>query len=503
MLELQRFVPGHGPVYYITNNADAAATVSTDVLWPGSLAGLNLDGAGMVVGEWDGGAIYSDHPDLTGRVTQIDGATSISNHATHVAGTLIGAGAYLLPEAKGMAYAAGLDAYDWNFDAAEMATAAANGMLLSNHSYGIAAGWIYIGDPEPETWWWIGGSDPADLEDPYFGYYDIEAQSWDQIARNAPYYLIVKAAGNDGSDIGPGPGEEYTVIDQEGDPLFVSDLPRNQDCTPTGYDCLPTHSVAKNILTVGAVDDIPGGYSPITGADAVLLADFSSRGPTDDGRIKPDLVGNGVLLLSTWSELPFYAAAAGTSMAAPNVTGSLLLLQQHYENIHGLEQYLLAATLKALVIHTADEAGAFPGPDYWFGWGLLNTQKAADLITDDGSGPVIIEGSLGNGAIVSHEYVVSEADREVVATLVWADPAGTPVALSLDPPDLMLVNDLDLRIERNGTTYEPWVLDPETPASAAGRGDNFRDNVEQVTVTGGGAGNYTIMVSHKGGLLGQ
>lgn len=503
MLELQRFVPGRGPVYYITNNADAAATVSTDVLWPGGLAGLNLDGAGMVVGEWDGGAIYSGHPDLTGRVTQIDGATSISNHSTHVAGTLIGAGAYLLPEAKGMAFAAGLDAYDWNFDAAEMATAAANGMLLSNHSYGIAAGWIYIGDPEPETWWWIGGSDPADVEDPYFGYYDTEAQSWDQIARIAPYYLIVKAAGNDGSDIGPGPGEEYTVIDQEGDPLFVSDLPRNQDCTPTGYDCLPTHSVAKNILTVGAVDDIPGGYSPITGADAVLLADFSSRGPTDDGRIKPDLVGNGVLLLSTWSELPFYAAAAGTSMAAPNVTGSLLLLQQHYENIHGLDQYLLAATLKALVIHTADEAGAFPGPDYWFGWGLLNTQKAADLITDDGSGPIIIEGSLGNGAIVSHEYVVSEADMEVVATLVWADPAGTPVALSLDPQDLMLVNDLDLRIERNGITYEPWVLYPESPASAAGRGDNFRDNVEQVIVTGGGAGSYTIKVSHKGGLLGS
>jgi hypothetical protein len=503
VLELQRFVPGRGPVYYITNNADAAATVSTDVLWPGGLAGLNLDGAGMVVGEWDGGAIYSAHPDLAGRVTQIDGAATISNHSTHVAGTLIGAGAWLLPEARGMAFAASLDAYDWNLDAAEMATAAANGMLLSNHSYGIAAGWIYIGDPEPETWWWIGGSDPADVEDPYFGYYDTEAQSWDQIARNAPYYLIVKAAGNDGSDIGPGPSEEYTVIDQEGDPLFVSDLPRNQDCTPTGYDCLPTHSVAKNILTVGAVDDIPGGYSPITGADAVLLADFSSRGPTDDGRIKPDLVGNGVLLLSTWSETPFYAAAAGTSMAAPNVTGSLLLLQQHYENIHGLDQYLLAATLKALVIHTADEAGAFPGPDYWFGWGLLNTQKAADLITDDGSGPIIIEGSLGNGAIVSHEYIVSEADTDVVATLVWADPAATPVALSLDPQDLMLVNDLDLRIERDGITYEPWVLYPESPASAAGRGDNFRDNVEQVIVTGGGAGSYTIKVSHKNGLLGN
>ncbi len=92
---------------------------------------------------------------------------------------------------------------------------------------------------------------------------------------------------------------------------------------------------------------------------------------------------------------------------------------------------------------------------------------------------------------------------ELVATLVWADPEATPVALSLDPGDLMLVNDLDLRIERSGLTYEPWVLDPENPASAAGRGDNFRDNVEQVIVTGAGAGSYTIKVSHKNALLGN
>jgi hypothetical protein len=125
------------------------------------------------------------------------------------------------------------------------------------------------------------------------------------------------------------------------------------------------------------------------------------------------------------------------------------------------------------------------------------------LMTDDGSGPIIIEGSLSNDAIVSHEYIVSEVDTDVVATLVWADPAATPVPLSLDPPDLMLVNDLDLRIERDGITYEPWVLYPESPASAAGRGDNFRDNVEQVIVTGGGTGIYTIQVSHKNGLLGD
>ena len=182
VLELQRIAPGIGPIFYVTYNVDAADTISTDEVWPGGSTGLNLDGAGMVVAEWDGGAVYAGHPDFAGRLTQVDGATSVSNHSTHVAGTLIGAGDWLVAEARGMAYAAHLDAYDWNFDTSEMALAASNGQLWSNHSYGIAAGWLYIGDIPPNNWWWIGGEDPLDVEDSNFGYYDSETQLWDQIA---------------------------------------------------------------------------------------------------------------------------------------------------------------------------------------------------------------------------------------------------------------------------------------------------------------------------------
>ena len=497
VLELQRAKPGERPVFYISNNVDAADTVSTDEVWPGGSAGLSLDGAGMTVGEWDGGAVLADHPDLYPRVSQVDGASIISNHATHVAGTLISAGAAQVPEARGMAYAANLNAYDWNSDTAEMAAAAAGGLLISNHSYGIASGWINTGGAGADEWWWIGG---AGSEDPNFGYYDTSAQAWDQIAYYAPYYLIVKSAGNDRWDTGPAPGQEYTVVDQDGVFEEYSSAPRSADCTPGGYDCLPTVSVAKNILTVGAVDDVLGGYLPLGGPSAVQMTAFSGWGPTDDGRIKPDLVANGWLLMSTYGEAPYYAPAIGTSMAAPNVSGSLLLLQQHYQNLHGTGNLMRASTLKALAIHSADETGAADGPDYEYGWGLLNTLSAAIVISDDYSGGgthQIIEGSLANGEVDTIQLIVTNPEAVVTATLVWMDPPGAPPPYALDPADSMLVNDLDLRMSIGGSVYLPWILNPASPAAAATTGDNTRDNVEQLVVSNGGAGTYSIDISHK------
>ena len=499
VLELQRIVPGIGPVFYVTHNIIAAQTVSTDEVWPGGSAGLALDGSGLTMAEWDGGAVYADHVDLFGRVTQVDGATELNGHSTHIAGTLIGSG-LLGIDTRGMAFAANLDAYDWNSDSAEMATAAAAGRLISNHSYGVAAGWLPIGDLPPDNWWWIGGPDPTDLEDPNFGYYDTESALWDEIARDAPYFLIVKAAGNDRFDLGPEPGEEYTIVDQDGNPVTTSTLERPADCAPAGYDCLPTHAGAKNILTIGAVDGLPGGYLPLGGPQQVAMTLFSGWGPTDDGRIKPDLVGDGVFLFSAWSPPEFYGFAAGTSQATPNVSGSLLLLQQHYEDLHGDGNYLRAATLKALAIHAADEAGPAPGPDYAFGWGVLNTQSAAAVIGNADGSHQIIEDSLADGGVHNHAVSVTRPDSVVTATLVWADPPGTPPAPSLDPADPMLVNDLDLRLVRGAQTHLPWVLDPADPAAPATRGDNVRDNVEQVRFAADTC-DYAVEVRHKGNLL--
>ena len=143
ILELQRFAPGAGPVFYVTNNVDAADTVSTDELWPGGSAGLSLDGSGMTVGEWDGGAVLADHPDLYGRVTQVDGTTAISDHATHVAGTLIGAGVALLPQARGMAYAAHLDAVS-------LSTPASSPLKLSS-TLGLSSGTRSVDEASSES----------------------------------------------------------------------------------------------------------------------------------------------------------------------------------------------------------------------------------------------------------------------------------------------------------------------------------------------------------------
>ena len=266
-------------------------------------------------------------------------------------------------------------------------------------------------------------------------------------------------------------------------------------------------TTAKNILTVGAVNDYPGGYSSFPGVTGVQMSTFSGWGPTDDGRIKPDLVGNGVEVYSATSDWLFlglfwidHNIFSGTSMAAPNVSGSLLLLQEHYQDTHAGAS-MKSATLKALAIHSADESGDGPGPDYEFGYGLLNTLTAAKVISEDGGAHRIIEETLSNSAVVVTQVDVNEPEAVIKATLVWTDPPGTPVAASIDPTDLMLVNDLDLRITSASGIHQPWVLNPAIPEATATTGNNFRDNVEQVVISDGGPGTYFVEVTHKGTLL--
>jgi subtilisin family serine protease len=120
------------------------------------------------------------------------------------------------------------------------------------------------------------------------------------------------------------------------------------------YDILPTTSTAKNILTVGAVNALDA--APTKSSD-IKISDFSSWGPTDDGRIKPDIVGVGVNVFSTSTgSTTSYATLSGTSMSSPQVAGSLFLLQELYAKQND-GQFMRSATLRGLAIHTAEDAG--------------------------------------------------------------------------------------------------------------------------------------------------
>ena len=468
------------PLIYATHNIKASATVGALQLNSGGSSGLSLDGMGKVVGLWDAGNVLTTHRELIGRADQRDTTATGATHATHVAGTMAAAGAWNI--VRGMAPKALLDSYNWVDDVPEMALAAADGLRLSNHSYGIPLGWTpnFQGDG---LWGWMGDPAISEQVDFRFGWYDALSATWDAIAVAAPFYLMIKSAGNEREHQGPQDGEPHHVFDNGWE---ISTEVRDVDYSKNGYDTIGDAGLAKNVLTVGASESAPWGVqSP---ADVVMTS-FSSWGPTDDGRIKPDIVAPGVMLMSAKAASDEdYGPSSGTSMAAPVVAGSALLLQEIYEREFGSAP--LSSTIKGLIVHTAQESGLAEGPDYQFGWGLLNTEKAAlhlnqASISSKSAAPIepfaakVFESSLSANATKEWTINVREAGP-FRATLAWIDPAAEIGIPALDDPTLKLVHDLDLRVTGPDGEHYPWVLDPSNPSRAAERGANRRDNVEQV-----------------------
>ena len=328
--QLTGIAPNKLPIYTVVdNNTTAAATTSTQTLWQGGSTGLGLTGGIQALtgklGIWDGGRVFFDHVEFQGKGgVQLDNPAANDDHATHVAGTMIAKG--INTGARGMAYGnRGLIAYDFNNDAAEMA-AQAGSLLLSNHSYGTIAGWR-VNTSANNRWEFWG--EPGATEDYTFGFYDTRSRFWDSITYAAPFYLPVKSSGNNRSQNGPPEGSPYWRRNAAGTWDSIPARPAGISSNDS-YDIISTYGNAKNILTIGAVSSIPSGYRQ---ASDVLISTFSSWGPTDDGRIKPDLVGMGVSLTSpvfggNISNLAAYGILSGTSMSTPNVTGSLLLLQE-------------------------------------------------------------------------------------------------------------------------------------------------------------------------------
>lgn len=497
------------PIYTKSfNNTIAAATTRASQLWPGGASGLNLTGSTAAMrnklGVWEfDGVPLPTHVEFTGRIQQKDSPTGSSgnDHATHVVGTMMAAG--INPIAKGMAYGIpNIISYDHNSDIAEITTEASAGMLVSNHSYGFVAGWNF--NTAQNRWEFFGR--PNENEDFRYGYYGIDAQRVDSIAFNAPFYLKVSVAGNDRNNNGPAVGQPYFRRNAQGTMADAGARPAGLSSND-GFDIILGYGIAKNNLTIGAVNGIPAGYNKP--AD-VVMSGFSGWGPADDGRIKPDLVANGVNLTSASTNgNTSYSTKSGTSMAGPNAAGSLLLLQEHYTKLRP-NNFMRAATLKGLAIHAADEAGGTPGPDYVFGWGLLNVQRAAAVITSaitsnnsNSSDHLLYENVLNTGETYN-KTVVATGKVPLSATISWTDPPGTintDAGTNLNDRTKKLVHDLDIKITRATQTFLPWALDVTSPSSSAGKRNNDVDNVERVdvdsTVPGG---TYTITVTNKGNL---
>ncbi|MBM4038698.1 MAG: PEP-CTERM sorting domain-containing protein [Planctomycetes bacterium] len=486
-------------------NVNAADTTNTDQIWGGTPA--NLTGAGLTVGVWDGGAVRATHQEFGGRVTVVD-AVSLSDHSTHVAGTIGAAG--VSPAARGMASLVNIRSRDWANDTVEMA-ADAGLLVASNHSYSFIRGWVVLiwgGDPV-DTWY-------ADrtlyaVEDPYFGKYDSNSQALDQVLYNNPSLLSVWAASNDRGDYRqgfspPGLSGWYATYLSGGsggpgwyyvNPSFYP-YPPSDGNAGTGYDCLPQGQVAKNSLAIGAISDITVDPYNI---GSVAMPSYSSWGPTDDGRVKPDLVANGTSLTSALSGSDAaYGVYSGTSMAAPNVTGTAALLVEYYQKLFGTQPR--SATTKALLIHTAFDAGN-PGPDYAYGWGIADAAAAALLLGNaaaGGTSPVTIiqEGTYTGTPVVFTIQTDGAAPFKV--TLSWTDPTpGSLPGAGLDDGTIVLVSDLDLWVTGPGGTYYPWTLDRLNPANPAVRmTGNHVDNVEQVLIDDPAVGWYSIYIGHTG-----
>ncbi|NER19025.1 fibronectin type III domain-containing protein [Spongiivirga citrea] len=452
-VELQRIAKDGSPIYYTTYNVSAAASTRTNHINGGGSLGLNLDGQNMTAYIWDGGLARGTHQEYDGpggnnRFSIGDNSTTLNFHAAHVTGTVIASG--VDPAAKGMAPQASGIGHDWNSDVSEATGQAANGMLLSNHSYGFRSDLV---------------------PDYYFGAYIEDSRDWDNLQFNSPMYLMVVAAGNDGNS------------NFNGAPLNGN----------SAYDKLTGHSTSKNTMVVANAQDASVDASG--NLISVTINSSSSEGPTDDLRIKPDITGNGTGVYSTYEGSDTeYASITGTSMASPNVMGSLLLLQQHYNELNG--SFMRAASLKGLALHTADDIGP-AGPDAVHGWGLLNAKRAAEAITANGNGSVIDQRSLNSGESYSVN-VDSDGVNDLVVSISWTDRAGTVNTGTANVTTPVLVNDLDVRVTKNSDTFNPYRL---TSITTNGTGDNNVDPYERVDISGA-VGSYTVTVTHKGTLTG-
>jgi subtilisin family serine protease len=426
------------------HNDNARTNLKADVA---QAAPYNLSGEFVTVAEWDGGAVSTTHPDLAGRVTVLGGAP-VAAHATHVGGTIIGNGTNSSGLYRGMAPSASILSQLWWSSASEVQTEFQQAIQTYGASLGTNSWGYSVGDPATE----------AACEDVLGTYYSVDA-TLDNIVRGSAGrpVSIVWSAGNQ-----RGTASKY--------------------CGSLGwtYGTIDGLACSKNVLAIGAIN-----------SNNSSMTTFSSWGPTDDGRIKPDVVGPGCQStgdggLTSTNTTTGYAVMCGTSMSAPAVAGVIALMYQQQYVYYGGQQ-ILPSSIKGILINSATDLGS-TGPDYQYGHGRVEADKAVKKVAI--GAPSYVESQLANGDVVQYDITVPGSTARLKATLVWDDPGGTAISGNA------LINDLDLvLVDPFGAEIKPWVMNPAVPAGAATRDFNRRDNVETAEVVNPAAGLWKARVT--------
>lgn len=417
------------PIYITTKDIPQVNNSKAISLYSGGSIGVNITGTGMVAGVWDGGQVNSSHISLvTKSAMQADQTLNNeggNDHQTAVTGIMIGKN---INNAQGIAYGATSQNYDWDNDLIEMNTFSGNGFLISNHSYG------YANDNTIEHW--------------TFGAYDEQSKAWDALLRAKPFYLPFIAGGNEQQSSG--------------------------NASAGGFDIMTGSSASKNVVTVGAINSDN------------TMTDYSNWGPTDDGRIKPDLV-----TLGTSIDVPLYnnntgytgnePSSSGTSYASPAAAAGALLLQQYYYSLNNT--YMQASMLKALLLHSADDDASNNGPDAKFGWGILNLEKAANIIkqnsTSGGTAKMLMISTNptndGTAELVNN-YIFGASG--VRSSLCWVDDDGSEQISNdgINNTTSRMVYNFSMKLEQTTPTLSVFPynnLSVTNPGNTAIAGNNW------------------------------
>ncbi len=269
-------------------------------------------------------------------------------------------------------------------------------------------------------------------------FYGVESVAFDQQALNLPHLLHVFSSGNLGSLNSTG---DYEAI--------------------VGYRTLTgSFKQAKNVLVV-------------TGSDSTAnIPEPHSAGPAYDGRIKPELTAFG---------------GGGTSDAAALVSGASLLLQENFHRLY--EELPTIDLLKAIFIASSKEIGD-TGPDFLTGYGQMALHQALDLIDQR----TFLQDTLSASSPSSNRTInIPDGINELKIVLSWIDPPAN------DGDFYALINDLDLRVSKDGATWKPWILDhrPDVNllSSPAITGNDTLNNIEMITIPFPEPGNYSLSVS--------